>query len=66
MNISRAIAPSPWLLGSMIDRAMAACDADVEQARLAEEARKERRAERIAVAQARAQAQARTLAYWSR
>lgn len=38
--------PSSFALDAMIARAMAACDADVEQAKLAREAKRERDAER--------------------
>ena len=56
--------PSSNMLNTMIASAMAKCDGDIEQQRLAEEARLERRALRMEEARCRAQAQARTLEYW--
>ena len=45
--------PSAWMLGKMIDAAMAACDADIEQVRLAQEARQSRRVARAIAAKKR-------------
>ena len=56
--------PSSDMLNIMIASAMAKCDGDIEQQRLAEDARLERRAIRMEEARCRAQAQARTLEYW--
>lgn len=41
--------PSPWLLDQMIKKAMSACDADIEQARLFDVARREARREQLAI-----------------
>ena len=41
--------PSSWLLDQMIAKAMGDCDADIEQARLREVARREARREQLAI-----------------
>lgn len=61
---SKPFIPSSSMLDVMIAAAMAKCDGDVEQSRLAEDARQERRAARIEAARARGAAQQRTLDYW--
>lgn len=58
------IVPSSWLLTQMIARAEAACDNDIEQTRLRDEARKDARAESYALAQARAGERRRRDVYW--
>ncbi len=61
---TKPFTPSPYMLNVMIERAMAACDHDVDQSRRAEEARRERRSEQAELARGRAMQQAATIRYW--
>jgi hypothetical protein len=64
MTPTKPFAPSSWRLDKMVEAAMSACDADVEQAQFREAARIEARAARYMEAQARAEAQRRTVDFW--
>lgn len=61
---TKPFTPSPYLLNVMIASAMAKCDADCEQAWLAEQARQDRRAERMEIARARSNEHNRTREFW--
>lgn len=57
------IIPSSYSLEQQIAAAMAKCDASIEQAKLAKEAKEEARAVRFAIAQAKAISHARRWSY---